>query len=154
MLEEFIEANKVNALVKAFKAEVYSVSEACRLTKSMPEDIAKSILFVDDKGDGLLAVVRGDKRVSLEKLRKESGMEGIRLALSAEAVEVSGFPLGGIPPFGIYGVQTILDPSILERESVWCGGGEVNKLMQLTTKELKRVLEETAEGFKIADISQ
>lgn len=154
MLEEFIEANNINGLLQVFKKDVYSAVDASKLTKSPLEDIIKSILFIDPDGNGLLAIVRGDKKVSLEKLKKESGLKEFHLASSFEALDISGFPLGGMPPFGIYGIKTILDAKVLERETIWCGGGELNKLLQLSIKELKRVLEETAEDFKIADISE
>jgi len=67
-----------------------------------------------------LAIVDGESKVSLEKIKRHFGE--VRLATPEEVRKITGFEVGGVPPVGIE-VKTTVDPKVLENEFV-IGGEE------------------------------
>jgi len=87
-------------------AEVIELSRSTRTAQLAAEalevplgSIVKSlVLMADDRP--VLALVAGDRRVSLEAVAREMGAEQARMADADEVREVTGFAIGGVPPLG------------------------------------------------------
>jgi prolyl-tRNA editing enzyme YbaK/EbsC (Cys-tRNA(Pro) deacylase) len=62
--------------------------------------IAKSLAFVGKDGKLFLVVCPGDRRVSASKLKAAAGVKS-RMATPEETLERTGFPPGGVCPFGV-----------------------------------------------------
>ena len=66
--------------------------------------IVKSLVFVVASDDGelepIVCLVSGADRVDLERLAAVVGRRDVRRATAREADELTGFTIGGIPPFG------------------------------------------------------
>jgi len=62
--------------------------------------------------------------VDLERLAAVVGRRDIRRATAREADELTGFTIGGIPPFG-HGqrARVIMDPELTRYETVWAAAG-------------------------------
>ncbi len=89
--------------------------------------IVKSLVFdvlVDDDPRAVLALVSGDHRLDEAKLAAAAGAEAA-LRVDADRVrEVTGFPIGGVPPFGHPApLPTFVDPTLLTHAEVWAAGG-------------------------------
>lgn len=68
------------------------------------------------------------------------GKRQIRLASAAEVLDVTGYPTGGVPPFGhLTPTSVLLNRSLLEYQLVYGGGGNDRTMMKLRTDELLRV---------------
>ena len=111
---------------------VKTVTQAVKATKASPRQIIKSIVLISEKGP-ILAIVDGESKVSLEKIKQHFGE--VRLATPEEVKEVTGFEVGGVSPVGI-GIKTIVDPRVLENEFVIGGGGRIDKLCKLSPKKI------------------
>ena len=72
------------------------------------------------------------------------------LAGCNNAKEILGFEVGGVPPIGFYGVKTILDPDVLERDKLACGGGDTKTEMVIASKDI----EEFGFEVEIADVKK
>ena len=66
--------------------------------------IVKSLVFVSHRQDGtaepILCLVSGSNRVDVALLAAVIGRSDVRRATAKEANELTGFVIGGIPPFG------------------------------------------------------
>ena len=111
---------------------VKTVTQAVKATRASPRQIIKSLVLISEKGP-ILAIVDGESKVSLEKIKQHFGE--VRLATPEEVKEVTGFEVGGVPPVGIE-IKTIVDPRVLENEFVIGGGGRMDKLCKLSPKKI------------------
>ncbi|MDV3293734.1 MAG: YbaK/EbsC family protein [Nitrososphaerales archaeon] len=101
-------------------------------------EIAKSVVF---KGAGaLVAVVSGDKRVDVRKLSAWAG-RSVSVATPEEVRSLTGYPIGGVPPFPHKETVTVLPDSSLRRfEHVWAAGGAPNVVFRIRAEDLLRAL--------------
>jgi prolyl-tRNA editing enzyme YbaK/EbsC (Cys-tRNA(Pro) deacylase) len=129
-----------------FSEPVKTVEQAGR--KVQVEKVAKSIVMVDSNSEFLLAIVPAQSKVSHKKIKSLLAVRDVRLASPDEVLKYSGYPVGGVPPFNNI-KRVLVDPQILRNETVIVGGGDVDKLVEVRTKDIV--------GFskpRIADISK
>ncbi|MEM4966110.1 MAG: YbaK/EbsC family protein [Sulfolobales archaeon] len=101
--------------------------------------IIKTILLVDDRGRFYIAIVPGDKRVDLEKIRILTKSRIIRLANNEEILRITGFEAGALPPICIDGItRFFIDSEVLKNETVLGGGGTVNSLIEIKPYDIVR----------------
>ena len=123
--------------------------EASRATGIALDNIVKTIVFVDQDSNPLIAIIRADRNVSRHKLQSCSGSKSVRLASEETAERVTGYPTGGIPPMGHRKkLPVFLDEEALAHQYVWCGGGTRTRLVKLMTQDIIRL-----SNPKICDIS-
>ena len=73
---------------------------------------------------GEFCLVSGPNRVDLARLAAVTGEADIRRSTAREAQELTGFVIGGIPPFGhTRPVRTIMDPDLTRFPTVWAAAG-------------------------------
>jgi Cys-tRNA(Pro) deacylase len=118
----------VDLEVVAFDESTHTAEEAARAVGAELGQIVKSLVFVDADGDGdpepFVCLVSGPDRVDLGRLAAVVGRQGIRRATAREANELTGFTIGGIPPFGHdRGVKVVMDPDLGRFETVWAAAG-------------------------------
>jgi len=85
--------------------------------------IVKSLIFAVD-GEVVLAYVSGSNQLDERKLAAAAG--GAKCArVDADTVrEVTGFPIGGVPPFGHKTpLRVFIDPDLLQYPEVWAAAG-------------------------------
>ncbi len=122
------------------KSSTHHASDAARATGIPLALIAKSIVFTGSNNSLLIAVVRADHMVSRHKLATCAGLRQIEVAPDTVAEKATGFPTGGIPPVGHHRkLPVFVDTMVAHMESVWCGGGTRNRLVQLSTADIIRL---------------
>jgi prolyl-tRNA editing enzyme YbaK/EbsC (Cys-tRNA(Pro) deacylase) len=129
-----------------FDEPVKTVEQAAK--KVQAEKIAKSIVMIDSNGEPLLAIVSALNMVSHKKLKAILNVRDVRLANAQEVLQHSGYPVGGVPPFNKI-KRVLVDQQLLRNETVVVGGGDINKLVEIRTKDIV-----TALNPKVADISK
>jgi len=129
-----------------FSEPVKTVEQAAR--KVQVERIAKSIVMVDSDGGSLLAIVPAKSKVSHRKIKALLAVKDVRLASPEEVLKRSGYPAGGVSPFNNIN-RVLLDPQVLKNETTVVGGGDIDKLLEIRTKDIVDIL-----NPKIADITQ
>ena len=107
--------------------DVKTVSQASKATGLPPDHIIKSLVFIGER-EAALVIVSGDKRVNLDKLARFIGK--CRLATPREALMLTGFEVGGMPPIGVP-LRTIVDSNLVDKEYVVGGGGDIKTLSKL-----------------------
>jgi prolyl-tRNA editing enzyme YbaK/EbsC (Cys-tRNA(Pro) deacylase) len=145
-LKLFLTSKNVWHRLIEFNEPVKTVEQAGR--KVPVEKIVKSIVMVDSDGGPLVAVVPAKNKVSHRKTKSILDVRDVRLANPEEVLKHSGYPAGGVPPFNDI-KRVLVDPQVLMNETAVVGGGDVDKLMEIRTKDLVDVL-----NARVADISQ
>jgi prolyl-tRNA editing enzyme YbaK/EbsC (Cys-tRNA(Pro) deacylase) len=114
--------------VTVFADSTHTASDAARAVQAALGQIVKSLVFVTAREDGelepIVCLVSGADRVDLERLAAVVGRRDIRRATAREANDMTGFSIGGIPPFGhAQRTRVIMDPELGRFETVWAAAG-------------------------------
>ena len=98
--------------------------------------IVKSLIFAVD-GEVVLAYVSGANQLDEAKLAEAAG--GLQCSrVDADAVRAAtGFPIGGVPPFGhATRLRVFIDPDLLGYDVVWAAAGTWHDVFSLTPQQL------------------
>lgn len=100
--------------------------------------IVKSLVFTVD-GAPVMALVAGDARLDEGLLAEAAG--GTVGRADADVVrEATGFPIGGVPPFGHASpLPTYVDESLLAHDTVWAAAGTPRHVFEVAPAELLRL---------------
>jgi prolyl-tRNA editing enzyme YbaK/EbsC (Cys-tRNA(Pro) deacylase) len=114
--------------VKVFRESTHTAEEAAAAVGAELGQIVKSLVFAAPAGDGslepILCLVSGPNRVDLARLAAVTGEPEIRRATAAEARELTGFTIGGIPPIGhSRPLRVVMDPDLGRFQVVWAAAG-------------------------------
>ncbi|HYM15566.1 MAG TPA: YbaK/EbsC family protein [Dehalococcoidia bacterium] len=102
-------------------------------------------------GSALLALVAGDRRLDDRLLASRAGVgrKQVKLAGAGEVLELTGYPVGGVSPFGLdHPLPMILDASLRRFATVWVAAGTPNAIAPLALEDLARFT-----GGDFADIA-
>ena len=124
----------LDVTVKTLERSTKTVGEAAAAVGCDESRIAKSIVVVCD-GDPVVCVTSGAHRVDLERVALALDCAEVRTAAPDEVRAATGFPVGGVPPFG-HGLPVLFDESLLRHERVWAAGGDANSLFEVDPREL------------------
>ena len=111
--------------------------------------IVKSLL-IKIENNFLLCLVSGDKRCSLNKLKKISEKKNVRMASADEVKSQTGYTIGGVSPVGhINKIQIFIDNSLSRFTDIFAAAGHPNvifkinyeKLIQITKGDVKDITE-------------
>ncbi len=139
-LQEFLIKHGCEAKILPQKVETTTVDQARKALGVPKRDIIKTIMFINESGEPILAIVSGDRRVDVEKLAKVVEAAKLRIALPDEVKEHSGYVAGGLPPIGHKkAMKTVVDERVFESEFVYGGGGTTRHLMKIKPSEIRRV---------------
>jgi Cys-tRNA(Pro) deacylase len=122
------------------KPETVHTSDASRATGIELNRITKNLVCRTSDGRFALLVVPGDRKVNLQSAAQLLGTKNIRLLAFDEAESISGYPPGGTP--SIYHktpLQVVVDTQLLTAETIFCGGGARNRLLELRTSDILKL---------------
>jgi prolyl-tRNA editing enzyme YbaK/EbsC (Cys-tRNA(Pro) deacylase) len=154
-LAQYIEQHTIAALLMQPDQETPTVALAARALGCQPEQIIKSVLLLlkDDQGTHpVLIITNGTDPIDFRKLAElfQVGRKRIRLATADVVLARTGFPAGGVPPFGFtQPLPTYIDWRVFDQSLVFGGGGDDRTMLLITPQELLRVT-----GGQIVDVRQ
>ena len=111
--------------------------------------IVKSLIFAVD-GEVVLAYVSGSNQLDERKLAAAAG--GAKCSrVDADVVrEATGFPIGGVPPFGhARHLRVFIDPDLLQYDEVWAAAGTWNDVFGIEPHQLVE-----ASGGLVTDVKR
>jgi Cys-tRNA(Pro)/Cys-tRNA(Cys) deacylase len=136
---------KIPHQVFRHKTHVTSFEQAAAERKQRPEQIVRSILFQIRPEEFVMVLVAGREQVDWKKLRQLVGRSRVRMATEEEVLEVTGYRVGTVSPFGLKNqVKILIDASVLKEEEISTGSGVRNMAIILKSTDLRQALE-TAE---------
>lgn len=150
-LQKFIEAQNIEAEILTMDGHTPTVEDAARELDVAPDQIIKSLVF-KVREEPILVINNGLARVDRRKLAKylEVGRKWARFATPEQALAITGFVVGSMPPFGhLTHLRTIVDSTVSSQAEIFGGGGDINAMMRLTPDELIKVT-----GAEITSLSE
>ncbi len=98
--------------------------------------IVKSLIFAVD-GEVVLAYVSGSNQLDETKLALAAGGATCSRVDADTVRAATGFPIGGVPPFGHdTELRVFVDPDLLQYEVVWAAAGTWHDVFSLTPDQL------------------
>lgn len=140
-LQRFIDAHCITATILPLTEHTPTVPDAARVLRVEPEQIIKSLVFLA-RDEPLLVINNGLAKVDRRKVAAHCGVgkKQIKFASAEEALNITGYIVGSMPPFGHRrGLRTFIDPAVSQFETIFGGGGDINAMLRLTPAELLRV---------------
>lgn len=104
------------------------------------ERVAKTLLVRRPDGKHLIAIVRGDQRLSLKKLARLAGVKVLEMAPPDDVPRITGYQVGAVSPFGQRrtDVPFYIDRHILEELAVGVSAGRHDTGIELAPADLVR----------------
>ena len=101
--------------------------------------IVKSLLFKN--GDNyFLCLVSGDKRCSLNKLKKFFNSKDLSMASPDDVKEQTGYTIGGVSPIGhINSLQILVDSSLNRFKNLYASSGHPNCIFKINFVDLIKI---------------
>ena len=115
-----------------------TVELAARRLGVAPARIAKSLLFKTQAGTYALVVCPGDKRIPSGVLKRAIGSK-VSMTGPEETERVTGFRPGGVCPFGLEGVEILLDRDLGPLGTVYPAAGNDATGVGVTLEQLARI---------------
>ena len=135
-VQEFIKKfdNKLKVLVLDTSAK--TANDAAKSLKCEVGAIIKSLLFRAN-GSFLICLIAGDKRCSLNKLKKILKKKDVSMANVDEVKANTGFSIGGVAPIAhTKKLNILIDKSLSRFEYIFGAAGHPNCVFKISYKQL------------------
>ena len=101
-----------------------------------------------------MVLVAGPDQIDWRRLRQLVKRSRVRMATEEEVLEVTGYRVGTVSPFGLKNpVKVLIDASVLKEEEVSIGSGIRSTAIILKTEDLHRALD-SAEVVSLLERSE
>ena len=101
--------------------------------------IVKSLLFKTEQ-NFTLCLVAGDKKASLNKIKKILNKKNVSMASADDVKNITGFTIGGVSPIGHLNETNILIDNSLERFNyLFAAAGHPNCVFKISFKDLNKI---------------
>ena len=152
-MEDLLNKESVKRVVKvlnnfdnSLKVEVLNSSartakDAAISSKCEVGAIVKSLLLRTE-GNFILCLVAGDKRCSLNKVKKILNMKDVSMADAEQVKNQTGFSIGGVSPVAhLNKIKILIDSSFSRYENVYAAAGHPNSIFKISYKQLIKLTE-------------
>ena len=103
--------------------------------------IVKSLLLRTDD-NFILCLVSGDKRCSLNKVKKILNEKDVSMADAEQVKSQTGFSIGGVSPVAhLNRIKILIDSSLSRYENVYAAAGHPNSIFKIGYKQLIKLTE-------------
>ena len=101
--------------------------------------IVKSLLFRTEN-TFILCLVAGDKRCSLNKLKKIKDKKDISMASPEEVKRQTGYTIGGVSPVGhLEDIEIIIDNSLERFNELFAAAGHPNCVFKINYNDIQKI---------------
>jgi Cys-tRNA(Pro) deacylase len=120
-----------------------NVEEAADERGVSTSQIVKTLLVRRPDRRHVIALVRGDQRLSLKKLARIVGVKALEMAPEKDVPRITGYRVGAVTPLGLrrQDVPVYVDRHILEEPRVSISAGRHDAGLELATPDLVQAVE-------------
>ena len=126
-----------NSQIQVLKDTARTAKDAAKALNCEEGAIVKSLVFKTET-DFLVCLVSGDKRCSLNKLKKIISKKNVSMASADDVKAQTGFTIGGVSPVGhINDLNIIIDRTLERFQIVYAAAGHPNSIFEINFSKLK-----------------
>ena len=148
VIEALSNFNK-NLKVQILEKTARTAKEAAIALNCSEGAIVKSLLIKTDD-TFVLCLISGDKRCSLNKLKKITGKKDVCMANAESVKTLTGFTIGGVSPIGLNNkIEIMIDNQLSRFKDIYAAAGHPNAIFKIDLENLVRIT-----SGKIMEISE
>ena len=135
ILMDFDPENKVIVLDTSARTALEAASSlGCEIGA-----IVKSLLFKTENSF-TLCLVAGDKKASLNKIKKILSMKDVSMASADDVKNITGFTIGGVSPIGhLNKINILIDLSLKRFDELFAAAGHPNCIFKISFGDLCKI---------------
>ena len=138
-VKSFLEEYDSNLKVTLLNSSAKTAIEAAESLNCEVGAIVKSLLFKTED-TFLLCLVAGDKKASLNKIKKTLNIKDVSMASADEVKDITGFTIGGVSPIGHSNELNIYIDKSLERfATLYAAAGHPNCVFKIHYLNLQKI---------------
>ena len=138
-VQEFIKKFNPEMKILVLDTTARTANDAANSLKCEVGAIVKSLLFKAEE-NFLICLIAGDRRCSLNKLKKVLQKKDVSMANADEVKRNTGFSIGGVAPTGhLKKLNIIVDKSLSRFKYVYGAAGHPDCVFRITYPELVRL---------------
>ncbi len=135
--------------VEVLNSSARTAIDAANSLKCEVGAIVKSLLLRADDGY-ILCLVSGDKKCSLNKVKKITGKKDVCMANADDVKKQTGFTIGGVSPVGLTNnLEIMIDNQLNRFQDIFAAAGHPNVVFKIDFKNLNKITK-----GEIMDISE
>ena len=135
--------------VEVLNSSARTAIDAANSLKCEVGAIVKSLLLRADHGY-VLCLVSGDKKCSLNKVKKITGKKDVCMANADDVKKQTGFTIGGVSPVGLINqLEILIDDKLNRFQDIFAAAGHPNAVFKIDLNSLNKITK-----GKIMDISE
>ena len=101
--------------------------------------IIKSLLLKTEQ-NFTLCLVAGDKKASLNKIKKILKKKDVSMASASDVKNITGFTIGGVSPIGhLNKIDILIDHSLERFNQLFAAAGHPNCIFKISFKDLSKI---------------
>ena len=125
--------------VEVLNSSARTAQDAANSLNTEVGSIVKS-LFLKTKNSFLLCLVAGDKRCSLNKIKKLLNEKDVSMANADQVKEITGFTIGGVSPVGhLNKVDIFIDESLARFTNLFAAAGHPYSIFKINFDNLCKI---------------
>ena len=138
-VQKFITLFDPNIKVLLLNSSARTAKDAAKSLNCEVGAIVKSLVFRANNSF-LICLVAGDKRCSLNKLKKILSMKDVSMANADEVKTNTGFSIGGVAPIAhIKKLDILIDKSLSKFEYMFAAAGHPHCVFKITYEQLIKI---------------
>ena len=138
-VEKFLKDFDDNLNIISLNTSARTAIEAASSLKCEVGAIVKSLLFKTENSFSLF-LVAGDKKASLNKIKKSLNIKDASMASADEVKNTTGFTIGGVSPVGHLNKMNIyIDNSLKRFDDLYAAAGHPNCVFKINFKKLQKI---------------
>jgi|TARA_Y100000996_G_scaffold411054_1_gene394501 Cys-tRNA(Pro) deacylase len=135
-VEKCLKKFKSDLKIIALETTARTAKDAANSLKCELGAIVKSLVFKAEN-EFLICLIAGDKRCSLNKLKKTLNKKDVSMANANEVKEITGFSIGGVSPIGhLNKLDIIIDKSLSRFEYIYGAAGHPDCVFKINYVDL------------------
>ena len=88
----------------------------------------------------ILCLVAGDKKVSINKIKKILNISDVSMAKADEVKFITGYTIGGVSPVGqLHEIRILIDKSLERFNSLFAAAGHPNCVFKINFQNLQKI---------------
>ena len=148
-VEKYLKKYDSNLNITLLNSSARTALEAAASLNCEVGAIVKSLLLRTDDSF-ILCLVSGDKRCSLNKIKKILNKKDVSMANADQVKEITGYTIGGVSPIGhLTKVSILIDNNLARFEDIFAAAGHPNCIFKINFEQLLKLtngkIEELAE---------
>lgn len=133
VFKKFLNENNLKIQIIDSKEKTHTAQQAAYVHNVSVKNIVKSIL-VKTNNEFTLFLVPGDKKIDLK-------IKGARIAKPQEVENITGYPVGGVPPFGHKKkIKTYIEEGFDENETLLAAAGSPNSVFKISLGKMRAII--------------